>query len=70
MSEPSADGRFPLNVAAMLRVAVNQTNDPDVLKGMLLYIADNLEKGARGVPCVFCPVLHARLSRSGPPCVF
>ncbi len=60
---------FPANAAALLRTAVNQTHDPDVLKAMLLYVADNLEKAALGAPCVFCPMLHGGLSRSGPPCV-
>lgn len=63
----STSEEFPSTPAAQLRGAVNRIEDPQQLKGMLLYIADNLERGEQGVHCIYCPLA---LMRPGPPCAF
>ncbi len=66
MLKPSNECRFPEDPAALLRRAANQTDDAAKLKGMLHFIADNLEQCVHGVPCGYCPRWHLL---PGPPCV-
>jgi len=66
-NDRSAHFCFPDSAGALLRRATNSTDDPATLKGMLYYVAENLDDASHGIACVYCPML--RSLRAGPPCV-